>query len=790
MDKQVNHSLPGKRFRFAATARIFQLTLVVALTAESALLAAPPKLTAPKAAAAKPSPAVPVAAKLPETKTPAASADRPIDPLDWPNWRGPEQNSISRETGLIDSWDYNDKENGNVLWKNTELAGISSPIVLGGKLYTIVRDQPDTPLELEKVVCVDAVTGKKIWENKFYVFLSDVPGERVGWSSCVADPKTGRIYALGVCGYFQCLDGDTGQTIWSRSLSEEFGLLSTYGGRTNVPVIHGDKVIISAVTTNWGDLARPAHRFMAFDKGTGEMIWFNGTKLAPEDTTYSTPTVTPLAGQAALVFGSGDGGVWAFQPRTGKPIWSFLLSRRGINVSPVVENDKVVIAHGEENVGLPGMGAIVEIDGRGKGDITKTGELWRAAGMDGKSSPLLVDGRVYSLDDGGKMYIVDAKTGEEVCKPAKLIGTIVRSSPVYADGKIYICSTSAWHVFQPNAKGVKLTHKLRLEDVDEVSGSPAISHGRIYLPTGGGMYCLGKSDAKPAAEPQPAPAVESPAADDATPAQVQIVPCDALVKPGETCQLRARLYNARGQFLKETPAKYSLTGSGEIDDTGKYVAAKGTNHSATIVTAKVGELAGQARIRNVPPLPWKFDFSDGQVPITWIGARYRHVPRDVDGEKLIVKVTTIPKGTRSQSWMGPTDLHDYTIQADFQGAITNNKLPDMGLIAQRYTLDLMGASQKLQVRSWTSQIGTRFSKTIDFPWEAGKWYTMKFQASTEGTKAVLKGKVWPRGEKEPTDWTLQASDALGNLRGSPGMFGNANDSEIMIDNIEVTPNGT
>jgi outer membrane protein assembly factor BamB len=786
MDKRLNNFLPGKFLRLGATACVFRLGFVVALATQSAVAAEPAKT-----AAAKPLPTKAAAATAAVTKSaPAAPAGRAIDPLDWPNWRGPEQNSLSRETGLIDRWDYNDEKNGNVLWKNAELAGISSPIVLGGKLYTIVRDQPDTPLEQEKVICVDAATGEKVWENKFYVYLSDVPGERVGWSSCVADPTTGRIYALGVCGYFQCLDGETGKTIWSRSLSEEFGLLSTYGGRTNVPVIHDDKVIISAVTTNWGDLARPAHRFMAFDKATGEMIWFNGTKLAPEDTTYSTPVVAPLAGQAALVFGSGDGGVWAFQPRTGKPIWSFVLSRRGINVSPVVEKDKVIIAHAEENVGMPGMGAIVGIDGTGKGDITKAGELWRAAGMDGKSSPLLVDGRVYSLDDGGKMYIVDAKTGEEVCKPAKLIGTIVRSSPVYADGKIYICSTSAWHVFEPTEKGVKLVHKLRLKEEDEVSGSPAISHGRIYLPTGGGMYCLGKADAKPKAEPLPAPAVESPTADDNTPAQVQVVPYDALIQPGATCQLRARLYNARGRFLKETPATFTVTGSGTIDDTGKYVAASGTNHSAAIVSAKVGELEGQARIRIVPPLPWKFDFNDGQVPITWIGARYRHIVRDVDGEKVMVKVTTIPKGTRSQSWMGPTDLHDYTIQADFQGALTNNKLPDMGLIAQRYTLDLMGASQQLQVRSWTAQIRTRFSKSVPFAWQAGKWYTLKFQVSTDGTKAVLKGKVWPRGEQEPSDWTISAADALGNLRGSPGMFGNANDSEIMIDNIEVTPNAT
>jgi hypothetical protein len=192
----------------------------------------------------------------------------------------------------------------------------------------------------------------------------------------------------------------------------------------------------------------------------------------------------------------------------------------------------------------------------------------------------------------------------------------------------------------------------------------------------------------------------------------------------------------------------------------------------------------------VPPLPWSFDFNDGQVPITWIGARYRHVPREVDGEKVIVKVTTIPKGARSQSWMGPTDLHDYTIQADVQGALTNDKMPDIGLIAQRYTFDMMGASQQLQLRSWTSQVGTRFSKTIPFTWEPNKWYTMKFQASTDGTQAVLKGKVWVRGEAEPSDWTIEAVDEQGNLRGSPGLFGNANESEIMLDNISVTPNAT
>jgi hypothetical protein len=112
-------------------------------------------------------------------------------------------------------------------------------------------------------------------------------------------------------------------------------------------------------------------------------------------------------------------------------------------------------------------------------------------------------------------------------------------------------------------------------------------------------------------------------------------------------------------------------------------------------------------------------------------------------------------------------------------------MPDMGLIAQRYTLDLMGASQQLQLRSWPPQVATHFAKTIPFAWEAGRWYTMKFEARTSGQTAVLKGKVWPRGEPEPAAWTIEAHHETGNLQGSPGFFGNSKDSEIAIDNVSV-----
>jgi hypothetical protein len=213
-------------------------------------------------------------------------------------------------------------------------------------------------------------------------------------------------------------------------------------------------------------------------------------------------------------------------------------------------------------------------------------------------------------------------------------------------------------------------------------------------------------------------------------------------------------------------------------------------------------------VRIVPPLPWEFDF-DGlsDPPVTWVGARYRHVVREVDGNPVMVKVTTIPKGARSRSWMGPSDLHDYTIQADVRAsepaaakspadgdddlpdqvqAGDKGPMPDMGVIAQGYTLDLMGNAQQLQVRSWDSM--RRMARETPVSWDRGVWYTLKLQAAVDDGKAVLRGKVWPRDEEEPDQWQLEATDETPVRQGSPGLYGDARNAEIFIDNVRVYPN--
>ncbi len=859
------------------------------------------------------------------------------DPMDWPNWRGPEQNGISREVGLIDTFDPTTGK--NVLWKRPDMGTRSTPIVMNGKLYALAPSEMTTPREGEKVYCLDAATGKTIWEQRFNVYLSDVPSERTAWSNVAGDPETGNVYALGVCGLFQCFDGETGKVKWKHSLHEEFGLLSTYGGRTNTPVVFENLVIISSIVIGWGEMARPTHRCMAFDKKTGEMVWFAGTRPLPYDTNYSTPCIKALGGQMAMVFGSGDGAVWALQPRTGRQIWKYQMSPfAGLNVSPLIEGDMVYMAQSDENRDGVTMGAVAAIQGTLQGppgnDITQKGEQWLLKEIVvNRSSPLLIDGRLHIFDDRAKLWIFDAKTGKQVgAVPGKArkenytLGAAMRASPLYADGKIYIATMDArWHVLKPTEKGVTPIKQgrlnfLRLKEArfddapeedsarqrdTECYGSAIASHGRIYLPTTECLYCLGDETKQPKLGSPIPPGAFTETKPAAGPAQVQVVPCEVVLEPGKTQQFRVKLYNAAGQFLEESPAEFSVASGGKVTAEGLFTADTANKHQGVIITAKVGEVTGTARVRVIPPLPWSFDLSDG-VPITWVGMRNRHIPVDAEvlqdlrktdaagdtqaadlyeammfyggakvvfsdaspgrswsalltylgrdpaavttldvakaaidpslkaltgkkvvadsawamgkaGPQLTVTLAEQPKkpsqaiyklsripvpggvtqlGTRSQGFMGPATMHDYTIEADIMATVKpGTQVGEIGLSGQGYTLAVLGTNKRLQIHTWAAQAtpdpSSRGAARIErFELKPGVWYRMKLSVANEGDTAVASGKIWPRGEKEPAEWMLTLKDKTPNRTGAPGFFGNARDpaSPFYIDNVVVKAN--
>ena len=111
---------------------------------------------------------------------------------------------------------------------------------------------------------------KLLWEHRFNVYLSDVPPHRIGWASPVGDPTTGNVYMFGGGGHLAGFNRD-GKVLWERSLGEDFGLLTTHGGRTVSPIIDGDLLIVSgvtfmganmdaAITASWLSIKRPARR--------------------------------------------------------------------------------------------------------------------------------------------------------------------------------------------------------------------------------------------------------------------------------------------------------------------------------------------------------------------------------------------------------------------------------------------------------------------------------------------------------------------------------------------------
>src|SRR6266536_2899514 len=248
----------------------------------------------------------------------SAQGPRKIALGDWPEARGPNRDGVSQETGLIEKWALNGE---NFLWR-APYGGRSAPIVMGNRVYVQNPSGRGTDLQ-ERVMALDADSGKVVWEYKFNIFQSDVPPHRVGWASPAADPDTGNIYALGVGATVIALSRD-GKLLWNRSIGEEFAAFTTHGGRTMSPLVDGDLVIVSAAISSWGTSANRSHRFVALDKRTGDIVYVANPGGRPYDTAYAAPMIATINGLRMLIAGLGDGGIHAIKPQTGEKVWSFV----------------------------------------------------------------------------------------------------------------------------------------------------------------------------------------------------------------------------------------------------------------------------------------------------------------------------------------------------------------------------------------------------------------------------------------------------------------------------------
>ena len=747
---------------------------------------------------------------------------------DWPQWRGPEQNGVSREKNLPDTWD---PEGDNVLW-TSDAGGMSSPIVMNGRVYTFARTGEVSAAETlipghqtqEALICIDAKTGKRLWDYRDTPTQTEVPFHRLGWGNPLGDPATNRIYAQFVDCTIACVDGETGKLVWQRQLTEEFGVISTFGGRTASPALDDDLVYISGVAFGWGDHARGQHRLFALDKNTGELRWTSLTGGAPVDAPYNTPVISVIGGQKLVLIGAGDGAVHAFKSRTGEKVWSVKVSKRGLNASLVVDGTRVYACQSEENEDSPTMGSVTCIDA----STAEPKIAWRVTGIEaGFASPTIFDGRLYVLDNKATVYCLDANDGKQYWK--KSTGTIGKASLVHADGKLYVGEGNGrFTILKPGATKADIVHKTEIPEKGMhvtfareygIFGSVAIANGRIYLQTVNKLYCIGSDAHQPSSDPIPAAAKEEPADPSAKPAFIQVRPADLVLRHGQKINFTAWAFDAKGRPLGQVkpawstgkvlapappyiqpPPKPTMVGNlaGKVAESGEFT-AEGTDHQGGTILATAGDLKGQARVRVLPPLPWKFDFEQDSIespPLTWLGAGGKFAVRDDAGNKVLTKLTWFDLYYRARTNLGAADMGNYTLQADVKAGqkviAGENKIPDPGIINSRYVLVLLGNHQRLQIHVWPSTLPYSVNKTIPFAWQANKWYTMKLRVDPSAGKAIVRGKVWPKGEPEPDAWTIELEDTLPNREGNPGLFGHSMvgeaKCEIHYDNILVSEN--
>lgn len=703
----------------------------------------------------------------------------------WAESRGPQRNGTSSERNLPSSWS---PAGDNLAW-TLPFGGRSTPAVHGNRLYLQTITTGDVSTTQERLVAVDTASGQVVWERRVSQYLSDVPQHRAGWASPAVDPRTGNIIMFTIAAELLAFS-PAGDVLWTRSLPEEYGAITTHGGRTTSPIIDGDKIILNTLLQGWGDLGRPGNRYFAFDLATGQTIWVSGPQVRHYDTNYSSPIIATIDGMRQMIVGGTDGAWYGLKVNTGERIWRLEVSKRAMLNSPVLRGTTLFFTHGEENMDTTVMGMVAAVDLAGKtGDIPLSALSWKVHGfMPTFSSPVLNGDQLIAIDNGAVVAAYDTATGKELW--TRSLGTLQKGSPTLADGKLYV-GTENGKVFilRPTATALEVLDEDVLgspADPEVIVASPVVAGGRVYVTSMDRLYAIGP---KAAAAVPTATQAAAPAPSTDPVAVVQVFPYEALLDAGQTQAFSLRLFDAKGNFIRTAPASAAQWTVDQLDGTvgadGRYVApATGT---AGYVKATIGGVTGQARVRVIPALPWSIDFEGMKTTPMWWTSNMKGSPRELDGTTALVRPRDDTVGRRTKFLMGKPDWSDYTVEVDVRGVEMRRQRGDVGIINQRYVMMLFGNNQKIELQPW--QAANEMTVSVEnFTWPVNTWYRMKLRVQNrpDGT-TLVQGKVWPSADPEPAAWTIEKVDRIPHRHGAPGLYGDGI-SDVFFDNFKVYRN--
>ena len=396
---------------------------------------------------------------------------------DWPQWRGPRYDAVSRESGLPTEW----SDSQNVVWK-VPMPGIASatPVVWGDRIF--LTSQADNDLLL---LCL-GTDGKEQWRHKLGQGSSREREEENNRASSSPSTDGQLVFALVGSGDFAAVDF-SGTEVWRFNVQARYGNFRYDFGMHTTPLLHNGRLYLQLIHPR-------LQVVVALDAATGKEIW---QVNRPSDgrgeclNSYATPCLWVRGGDACLITHGNDYAI-AHSLADGKEVWRlgdlnpkdrYDASLRFV-ASPVAVANLIVIPTAKN-------GAVVGLSPDASGVLSagSKGEVWRVArGTPDVPSPVVFEGRVFLCRETGVLTCLDAKTGKEYFSE-RFHPQTYRASPVIADGKLILTAKDGTFTVVKPGETLVVLAKNKLSD--HFAASPAISSGRLYLRGFAKLYAIG-----------------------------------------------------------------------------------------------------------------------------------------------------------------------------------------------------------------------------------------------------------------------------------------------------------
>ncbi|MBM3794136.1 MAG: hypothetical protein FJW31_08705 [Acidobacteria bacterium] len=391
----------------------------------------------------------------------------------WPNWRGPNGDGSSAETGLPLRWSTTE----NVTWKLAmpDVTG-STPVIWGDKIFLSTSDQGKVWLW-----AISRAKGEFKWKSELAAADAKVRKGNMSSPSPVTDGKT--VWAMSGNGHVRAFDF-AGKELWHRDFWRDYGKFGLNHGYGSSPLLMADGLVIQVLHGMHTD--DPSY-VVKLDLKTGKTLWkverpTDAQTESPDS--YTTPVTIQHQGKTQIVVTGGDY-VTGYDPATGKELWrGGGMNPRGnpmnrIVASPVVTGDLVFVP-----TRVNPMQAFKPV-ASGKPVLA-----WDTPNGPDVPTPVTDGKLLYMINDKGIVYCFDAQTGKEVYGGQRIRPAAYSSSPVLADGRIYMTNEEGTTVVLKTGRVFGVLAENALDDY--TLSSPAVSDGQIFLRTKGWLYCIGK----------------------------------------------------------------------------------------------------------------------------------------------------------------------------------------------------------------------------------------------------------------------------------------------------------